>query len=295
MRAMQSIESPRADSTEVITTMASTYDFGRAIKFTGIVVTYNEARRLRECLNSLAFCDQLIVVDLGSEDESVEIARECGAEIVHHERVPVVEQVRSEVISRARNEWVVFADPDEVFPVGIGEVSRSLIRRDPDLGVIMMPVQNYFKGRPLDFTVWGSGQQVCRRVVHRNRNRFSPHVHRGMQLLEGYTSITLPREPANCLKHYWVDSYREMFGKHWRYIKQEGQARYELGERFWWRRWVWETRQALRQNLFDYGGLKGGFTGIFLSFFYAWYVCMSLLSLRRYQRRVERNTSLRRA
>ena len=111
------------------------------VQFTGIGVTYNEARRLRECLNSLSFCDQLIVVDLGSEDESVEIARECGAEIVHHERVPVVEQVWPDAVPLARYKWVLRADPDEVFPAPLASDLIYTIAEKRLAGMISLPQQ----------------------------------------------------------------------------------------------------------------------------------------------------------
>ena len=68
------------------------------IQFTGIVVTYNEDKYLNECLKYLSFCEQLIVMDLGSTDHSVEIAKTYGAIIVQHERVPIVEQVRTKAL-----------------------------------------------------------------------------------------------------------------------------------------------------------------------------------------------------
>jgi len=48
---------------------------------TGVVVTINENRRLEQCLESLRFCSQLVVIDLGSTDDSVRIATigSCGS------------------------------------------------------------------------------------------------------------------------------------------------------------------------------------------------------------------------
>ena len=89
------------------------------IKFTGIVVTYNEENHLKECLTSLMFCDQLIVVDLGSTDRSIEISKQCGAEIKHEKLVPIVEQIKERVVGFSRNDWIIFIDPDEVFPLDI--------------------------------------------------------------------------------------------------------------------------------------------------------------------------------
>lgn len=258
----------------------------QSIHFTGIVVTYNDDRHLRECLNSLGFCKQLFVFDLGSKDNSEKIARECGAQIIQHERVLVIEQIRKETISYSNNDWVILLDPDEILPGDIESELRSLIESDPKSGVIKLPMQYYFKGKPLHCTIWG-GIKYIRRVFHTQRNEFSPQVHSSIQLLDGFNSTALSGKPDNLIKHYWVDSYKQMFKKHWRYIKQEGEARYQQGERFSWRRWPRDTWIALKHNLFQYKGISIGTKGIFLSLFYSWYVNMSLLSLRRYQMKME--------
>ena len=96
--------------------------------------------------------------------------------------------------------------------------------------------------------------------------------------------VTLkPNAPKYYVRHYWADSYRQLFEKHTRYIQREGEARYRSGLRFSWIGMLFDILKHLVKNLFQYKGIVGGFRGTFLSFFYAWYVMQSWLSLRRYQ------------
>ncbi|MFV2082075.1 MAG: glycosyltransferase, partial [bacterium] len=256
----------------------------RDIRFTGIVATLNEDRRLDECLASLSFCDQLIQVDMGSEDRSVEVGRKFGVELVRHERVAVVEELRSEIVGRAKYDWIIFLDPDEVFPVLLLDEIIEVISSEKTIGSIMIPWKFYFKGQRLDCTVWG-GNKHKQAINHRDRVTFTPNVHRGFELKEGYRHVYLEPEEDLFIRHYWIDSYGELFTKHSRYIKREGESRYNIGERFNWSLWIKETVKALKLNLIDYGGAKGGLRGVFLSTFYACYIARSLLSLRRYQRK----------
>lgn len=257
----------------------------RSTQFTAIVVTYNEARRLRECLNSLAFCDEVLVVDLGSTDGSADIARQWGAKVICHERVEVVEDIHEKAAGWASHDWLVLLDPDEVLPAGIEHDIRSILLARPKVGVIGVPLQYYFRGKPLVGTVWG-GTKYKNLIRHRKRVAFRKAVHRGYTLLPGYERVTLERKsPDYCIHHYWVDSYRQMFEKHWRYIRNEGKARYELGERFSWRRWLLSTLKTLAHNLITHKSYRDGLTGIFLGFFHTWYVSFSLLSLWYYQKR----------
>ena len=247
---------------------------------TGIVVTCNEARRLRASLESLRFCDQLIVTDLGSTDESVEIARQCGAEILQRDRVPIVEHIREELTAHAAHDWIIFLDPDEVFPVEAESELRELIERLPTLAVITIGLQFYFLGRPLRSTLWGTIHEKSV-VCHRRRTSFPKLVHHSPCPLPGYETRTLPSSSRHRIQHYWVDSYRQLFEKHWRYIREEGQARYQRGERFSWRRCASSALLSLKMNLFAHHAWRGGWPGLFLSGFHAWYVGMGILSLRR--------------
>jgi len=252
------------------------------IQFTGIVVVFNEARRLRACLSSLQFCDELLVIDLGSEDGSGDIARECGAHVIQKGWAPVVEQILPDVVPRASHDWIVRADPDEVFARGLAERLVQRISQRTALALVRLPYQYYFCGKALSTTIWG-GTRYIPRVFHRDRVSLQPSVHRGIGVKEGYEVEDLNDAASAPIEHYWVDTLSQLAEKHWRYIQNEGEARYNSGERFGVRSLLRQSLGALKLNLFEYGGLRGGVTGTFLSVFYAWYVAMSWLSLWRYQ------------
>ena len=253
------------------------------VQFTGIVVTYNDAQRLRECLNSLKFCEQLLVIDLGSVDESVEIACECGAEVVNHKWVPIVEQVWPYAVSLARHSWIIRADPDEICPTSLADDLRKIIAKSEFVGVIETPHQYYFCGKPLTTTVWGNIKYIGK-VFHRDRVRIEPCVHRGIRCRNGYSSQRIKRTEDNVVQHYWVDTFAQLLEKHKRYIKAEGKSRYDSGQRFSWLKMIVSVCRELKANLINYRGLFGGFNGVFLSFFYGWYIFESWLSLRKYER-----------
>jgi glycosyltransferase involved in cell wall biosynthesis len=252
------------------------------IKFSAIVVTFNEERRLCECLGSLKFCDQILVIDLGSSDSSVNIAMELGAQVLHIKRMPIVEQIHAKVINHARNDWVILLDPDEVLSVGIKSIIEAHISNTPALGLIKIPSQFYFRGKRLSSTIWGGENQTKPVVLNRFRSNFPGLVHCGPTLLDGFSSVTLKWDENSYIKHFWIDSYKQLFEKHWRYIIKEGEARYLKGERYSFASLLNSMKVALTHNIITCNGYRS-ITGIFLSFFYAWYVLMSLLSLKKYQ------------
>jgi glycosyltransferase involved in cell wall biosynthesis len=258
------------------------------IPFTAIVVTFNEDRRLEQCLESLNFCDQIIVVDLGSTDRCVEIARACGAELINHPQVPISELVLPDAVPLSRNPWIIRFDPDEVFSLSLVDEADDLIKARNQAGMISLPHQFFFLGRPLNTTFWGNIQYVPR-IFHKDRVNLLPFVHRGITLLNGFTHETIAFNGKNAIQHYWVDRLSQLFEKHQRYIKGEGKARYASGERFKWLGFLREVAKALYISLFRKKGILGGINGIFLSFFYAWYIGRSLFSLRKYQQEMAKN------
>lgn len=252
------------------------------ILFSGVVVTCNDALRLKECLESLFFCDQIVVIDLNSSDGSDLIAKSCGAEVFTHERVPIVEMIREVSFGYARHPWIIHIDPDEIFPrERLQEVLH--IVKSSDVALIRLPCRFYFRNKPLKGTVWG-GENSRQCVYHRDRIVLSKKVHVGTRPLGVFTEVRLIDSRKGAISHYWVDSYRQMFDKHMRYIKREGAVKYGAGERFTWHKWISQTLLAFRDSLITHNGWADSITGVLLSIFYAWYVSMSYLSLRNYQR-----------
>lgn len=253
-----------------------------ATQFTGLVVTFNEARRLRQCLASIRFCEQLVVIDLGSSDDSVEIAKQVANEVIVHDWVPIAEYVRQKGVDAAHNDWIILLDPDEVLPESLVEKLFEIVNSNTQVGIISVPYDYYFRGRKLQFTVWG-GVRPLARVFHKHRVSLQDFVHRPVTPLNGYETMTVEYDGGNAIQHYWVDSFHQLFEKHWRYINLEGRTRYEEGQRFTWRRLLLEPIRAGKYSLIDCRGFRGGPTGVFLSLFWAWYVFMSLWSLRQYE------------
>jgi len=258
-----------------------------SVHFSAAVVTFNDDRHLEKCLAALSFCDELIVVDLGSKDQSVQIAAEFGARIIQHEWVPAVEYVRQFAVNQAKHLWIVFMDPDMIFPTHLIPTIRAKIQQDPSLGMIGIPCRNYFLGKPVKHGRWG-GNVAYPAVFHKDAMEIRSVAHRGFRVRPGFNRITLRGTEADVIKHYWVDSLDHLYQKHSRYIPLEGPARYVDGERFsyWWL--LFGVPWAVFSSLFLRRGFLDGRMGVYLSFFNGWWTWKYLLSLRDHQRKLEK-------
>jgi glycosyltransferase involved in cell wall biosynthesis len=84
------------------------------VGISALIITKNEEKRyLRECLTGLTWADEVLVVDSGSSDRTIEIARQYGARVLHHPWAGFGAQ-KNWGIERCRHEWVLSVDADEV-------------------------------------------------------------------------------------------------------------------------------------------------------------------------------------
>ena len=84
------------------------------------VLTKNEARRIEACLRSAAFAQEVIVVDSGSTDETVDIARRCGAQVWSYPDWQGFAVQRNRLLAHATGDYIFFLDADEEITPALG-------------------------------------------------------------------------------------------------------------------------------------------------------------------------------
>ena len=110
-----------------------------------VLITRNAAARLEGCLQSLAFCDEIVVVDSGSADGTREIAQRSSARVVVSEWLGFGPQ-KQFAVDQANNDWVLCVDADErVSPELAASIAQVLTQ--PAAPVYRMTRRNRFLGR----------------------------------------------------------------------------------------------------------------------------------------------------
>ena len=146
-------------------------------KLTLCVITLNEEDRIGDCLRSVPFADEAIVLDSGSEDRTREIAESLGARVEVHPFEGFVEQ-KNRAMSRASTDWVLCLDADEsLSPELAVEIREALSRPDLPDG-FSMPRRTIYLGRAINHGGWYPDRKT--RLVRRDRARWggvNPHDH----------------------------------------------------------------------------------------------------------------------
>jgi len=142
----------------------------------GVVICLNEADRIGRCLESLAFCDEIVVVDSGSTDGTREIARKYTPTVIEQAFLGYVKQ-KNFALSLTKHDWVICIDADEAISPELAANIRGAVERNDGVvsGYSLDRVTHYL-GVWHDRGEWYPDWQL--RVFRRSRGHFGgldPH------------------------------------------------------------------------------------------------------------------------
>src|SRR5258708_4824727 len=78
-----------------------------------VISAYNEEKNIKDCLESVKWADEIIVVDNSSIDKTVEIAKKMGAEVIKRENNLMLNVNKNFGFTKAKSEWILNLDADE--------------------------------------------------------------------------------------------------------------------------------------------------------------------------------------
>ena len=201
---------------------------GDSARVAACVVCRNEADRLGPCLESVAWADEVIVMDLSSTDDSAAVATSHGARVITHAPVPVVELVRNEVAAAATADWILALDPDERVSPGLARALRDLAGR-PELDAVVMPRMNYDLG-------YAPGNPLHRyepqlRMYRRSRVAW-PVIPNALPVVPEERLHRLPQRDDLVLVHDRSRNIPEVLDRVLRYAPVQAQSMIDRGEVF---------------------------------------------------------------
>jgi (heptosyl)LPS beta-1,4-glucosyltransferase len=192
------------------------------------IVCRNEADKLGPCLESAAWADEIVVLDLESTDGSAELAERHGARVITHGPVPVVEAVRNVVADAATSDWVLALDPDERVSPGLRDELLRL-RHRTDIDAVAIPFMNYDLGYPALHAVHRYDPKP--RFYRRDRLRW-PEVPNALPDIAPECLLNLPSRDDLVMIHDRNRTVAEAIERALRYAPAEAQAMVDRGQVF---------------------------------------------------------------
>jgi glycosyltransferase involved in cell wall biosynthesis len=134
----------------------------------------NEEKNLEKCLKSMvAWVDQIVIVDTGSTDKTVEIAKKYGAKVYHHPWEDSFSAGRNHVLSHIETPWMIQLDADEVMPQEDAAQIRDVVRSNHknETNLIHMVLINKEEGSQKELSVINTGKimRVIPTLYFKNR------------------------------------------------------------------------------------------------------------------------------
>lgn len=112
------------------------------------IATYNEAVKLGDCLSSVAsWVDEIVVVDGGSVDGTLEIAKRFGAIVYKRDNPSMFHINKQRAIDMCTSDWILQLDADEVVSKKLHDEISTVIRKKNVLSGFTLPRRNFFLGR----------------------------------------------------------------------------------------------------------------------------------------------------
>lgn len=119
-----------------------------------VINTFNEEKNLPNALASVKdLADEIVVVDMHSDDKTAAIAKKFGAKVYQHERTNYVEPARNFAISKATGDWILILDADEEVPVLLAKKLKKLAELE-EKQIYRIPRKNIIFGKWMKYSRW---------------------------------------------------------------------------------------------------------------------------------------------
>lgn len=235
------------------------------------IIARDEERNIARCLASVAWADDLVVVDSGSEDRTRAVAAAHGARVCVHPWPGYAAQ-KNRAADEARHLWVLSLDADEWLPPGAEEEIRAVLVA-PAHAAYSFRRLSAFSGGFLPRT-WSPDRQV--RLYRKDAARFAGgHVHESVRLDPGRTVGAL-RAPLFHLTHRSVHEQVERMN---RYSTLASRTAFDSGSRFRLARMVAGPAAAFVKMYVLKGGALDGVRGLIAAVNHAHYVFLKSAKL----------------
>ena len=222
------------------------------------IVCRNEASKLGACLESVQWADQVVVMDLSSDDGSADVAAQHGASVVHRAPHPIVEPLRNELAQHATGTWILALDPDERITPGLArELRTQAARRDID--AVVIPRMNFDFG-------WAPASPLQRYEPQLRMYRPAavtwPEFPNALPPVPEARLARLPARDDLVMEHHRNVSVAETADRLVRYAPAEAAAMLERGQTFTAAAMFKDLRKQLFRHVVDARAWDEGVPGI---------------------------------
>lgn len=230
-----------------------------------VISVFNGEQILDDCLKSVSFAKEIVVVNNSSADKTLEIAKKYTDKIFTRPNNPMLNVNKNFGFSKATEEWILCLDADErVTPELRDEIKNQISNLKNEINGFWIPRKNIIFGKWIEHTGWYPDHQL--RLFRKNRGKFpEKHVHE-MIKVEGKVEYL-----KNDLLHHSYSTIFQFVNKFNIYVVNEAGQLIEEGYKFKWQDTIHFPVKEFLSRFFAREGYKDGLHGLILSMLMAFY------------------------
>lgn len=230
-------------------------------KISVVINTLNEEKNLPRALASIAgFADEIVVVDMKSEDGTVEIARKSGAKVYEHKRTGYVEPARNFALRQAQGEHILILDADEELPASLAEKLKKLVSK-PKADYYRLPRKNIIFGKWIKHSRWWPDFNI--RFFRKGYVIWSEIIH-SIPTTKG-KGLDLRAVEENAIIHNNYSSVEQYIERMNRYTTEHAKLLRKDGYKFAWQDLIKKPANEFLSRYFQGEGYKDGLHGLALA------------------------------
>ena len=255
-------------------------------KLSVLLPAYNEETKIIECLESVKWADEILVVDSYSTDKTLDIVRKYGARIIHHEYINSAKQ-KNWAIPQCKYEWVLQMDADErLEPALQVEIKSVLENQLPDVDGYRINFKHHLLGKWIRHS--GHYPEYHLRLFRRDVGRFQNREVDAHVIVPGRV-VTL----KNHILHFGTESISQRLRTIDRYSRYEADEREKQGRSFSWFSIIFRPAAAFLYYFIYKLGFLDGMRGLLIAVLKADFVFWTYAKL--WEKQIRYPTSVLRA
>lgn len=195
-------------------------------RISGLMITFNEEKNIKDVISCMDFCDEIILVDSFSTDKTLEIAGQFPKVKIIQNKFEDFTKQRNLALEKASNDWILFLDGDERITPELKEEILLELKNPRKKDAYYFYRKFFFSGKPLHFS--GTQNDKNFRLFRKSKCHYiaDKKVHETLAVEGEIGSL------RNKLLHYSVESYSSYKSKMLHYGKLKGEEIFAKGKRF---------------------------------------------------------------
>ena len=230
-------------------------------KISVVINTLNEEKNIERAMKSVNWAGEIVVCDMYSEDNTVEIAKKLGAKICFHKKTNYVEPARNFAISKATGDWILVLDADEEIPDSLSKRLQEIAEKMHQINFVEIPRKNLIFGKWMKASMWWPDLNI--RFFKKGTIIWSDKIHIPPKTQgEG---IKLEAKEDWAIIHHNYDNLSQYIDRMNRYSTIQAREIVNNGYKFQWPDLVQKPLSEFLSRYFASRGFEDGLHGLALA------------------------------